>query len=669
MADLSSRPDPFSPAGVAGATFGTARKGFDQHQVREFLRQVAGELTRLHERQAALQQELAEVRAALATAEPATLDEDTVTRMLGEEAARILHTARESGAQIKAKAEEGAGRLLREASEEAARLRSETDVEIARRRHDATADVEAELAMAKQQGREMVEEARTYRERVLGELARRREAARQQIDQLVRSRDRLVQAFERARLTAADVIAEMGPLDAAEEDVDLTATTGPVPVVRLRTPDDSAVSTHALPGEVPRGEPESHVMYDREGESVDEPDPEPVAVESATLDAAPEDAEPSPEDDPSSDEVSSDEVSTDEAAPAAAWPVPEESAEEAPADEATADEPGADEEAPEAGLEDAPAGTSAESADTRGLDIVTAAQPDEPGDETGPDATIVPFPGSSASPTAAPAAVDDLFARLRAESHETGAAAAEDQETPEPEPVAGGEPPSTPPDDEDEGENPFTVREAAIVPLIVAGARKSKRALADEQNDVLDALRRHDAVTSLDLLLADEGTQAKRYTEAIAAELANAAVAGASAVAGAVAPDASVATAAAGDALARELVTPLRERLARCVREGEGDNDAIVKRVRAVYREWKTQRIDEQLDHIVRTAYARAAYEAIEPGRRVTWLVDPDGPQSPDCEDNSLAGALVVGDTFPTGHAYPPAHPGCRCLVVPAAAG
>ena len=40
--------------------------------------------------------------------------------------------------------------------------------------------------MAKQQGREMVNEARAYRERVLGELARRRELARQQIEQLVR---------------------------------------------------------------------------------------------------------------------------------------------------------------------------------------------------------------------------------------------------------------------------------------------------------------------------------------------------------------------------------------------------------------------------------------------------------------------------------------------------
>ena len=54
--------------------------------------------------------------------------------------------------------------------------------------------------MAKQQGREMVEKARAYRERVLAELARRRDMARQQIEQLISGRDRLVQSFERARM-------------------------------------------------------------------------------------------------------------------------------------------------------------------------------------------------------------------------------------------------------------------------------------------------------------------------------------------------------------------------------------------------------------------------------------------------------------------------------------
>jgi hypothetical protein len=48
----------------------------------------------------------------------------------------------------------------------------------------------------------------------------------------------------------------------------------------------------------------------------------------------------------------------------------------------------------------------------------------------------------------------------------------------------------------------------------------------------------------------------------------------------------------------------------------------------------------------------------------VIWSVDPDGPPSPDCEDNGLAGPVPVGDAFPSGHVSPPMHPGCRCLLL-----
>ena len=162
---------------------------------------------------------------------PPELDDETLARLLGEETTRILQAARESAAAIRAKAEEAAERLLREAREDAQHLRDETDSEVTRRRRDAEQDAEAELEMAKQQGREMVEEARAYRERVLSELSRRRDLARQQIDQLVHGRDRLVQAFERARLVAADVVAELAPLGELSEYVNLSPTTGPVPVM------------------------------------------------------------------------------------------------------------------------------------------------------------------------------------------------------------------------------------------------------------------------------------------------------------------------------------------------------------------------------------------------------------------------------------------------------
>jgi len=46
----------------------------------------------------------------------------------------------------------------------------------------------------------------------------------------------------------------------------------------------------------------------------------------------------------------------------------------------------------------------------------------------------------------------------------------------------------------------------------------------------------------------------------------------------------------------------------------------------------------------------------------LTWSVPPDGC-CVDCADNALE-PTRKGEAFPTGQAYPPAHPGCRCALV-----
>jgi hypothetical protein len=124
---------------------------------------------------------------------------------------------------------------------------------------------------------------------------------------------------------------------------------------------------------------------------------------------------------------------------------------------------------------------------------------------------------------------------------------------------------------------------------------------------------------------------------------------------------------AAGEAVLDEwLILPLRERLERCVNDGDGDNAAIAKRARSVYREWKTQHIDEQLDDVIRAAHGNGAFAAIEPGSAVAWVSDRSHAVCADCDDNTLGGAVAAGETFPTGHRFPPAHLGCRCLLLPA---
>jgi len=219
---------------------------------------------------------------------------------------------------------------------------------------------------------------------------------------------------------------------------------------------------------------------------------------------------------------------------------------------------------------------------------------------------------------------------------------------------------------------PFGQRDTDLTPLIVASARKLKRVLADEQNEVLDALRRNDPVRDLDALLPWTTHHAERYSVVLGDELHAAANAGAALTAeNGRAPKLGKAAARqavqqANETLARALVAPLRDRLERCIAEGDGDNPAITKKVRAVYRECKTQHIDEQLDDVFRAAHGRGVLASVELGTPLDWTPDPGHDVCPDCDDNRLAGAVPAGQTFPTGHVCTPAHPGCRCLLVPA---
>ena len=559
-----SRPDPASPASVRDANFPTARRGFDQQQVRDFLRLVATELARMQERERFLDQELRSMRLQR-PGPPVELDDETLARLLGEETTRILQAARESAAAIRAKAEEAVERMVREAREDAQHLRDEADSESHRRRRDAEQDAEAELAMAKQQGREMVEEARAYRERVLSELSRRRDLARQQIDQLVHGRDRLVQAFERARLVAADVVAELVPLGELSEYVNLSPTTGPVPVMvpASRLAGVSSISDEAL------------AM--RASSDPDDPalDPNGSSDATAAIDArlAPTTIEPRPDDvtgddaTPVGEEPPVAEVDDGESLPAPPPSItgatvlqfPDRRADAvvvSPGAEAEDDE---EEEATE--VPDDAVASATEFADgSNGAEVVDIAEVDtaDVGEaaDVGDGAEEVDDDEITAND------VDDLFARLRSESVPAAAPGGDVDES-------AGE--TTEPD-------PFELRDEALTPLIVSSGRKLKRVLADEQNDVLERLRGKTAVRSADDLLPDAEEHAARYFGAISTELGAAVTAGADSVtatSASVHQDVDEQLGPVRAVLVDELVAPLRGRIGDRVEAVDGDNEEL----------------------------------------------------------------------------------------------
>ena len=632
MAISFSRPDPSSPAAVGAAQFTVGRRGYEQEEVRDFLRMVSAELARLQERERFLESELRAMQTRGMSA-PGVLDEETVTALLGEETARVLTVAREAAQQMRLRAAESAERLVREASADASRMRQDAELEAARRQNDAAADVEAEIELAKQQGRDMVNEAREYREKVLSELARRRELARQQIEQLIHNRDRLVSAFDRARNAADDVVGDLAEFDDLSQEIARAAAS------------------------VAPSDPTEPVIFDHTK------DPEAIPQRSMTI--VVDEVEVADE----AAEVSEETVVIEESVVAEATVV-----EEVAEDVVVEVDP-----APVSLKRETPAGMS------------DHPSTDPPAEEH--FATVVQLFGNSRKSKVdqpeveaeVPAAkkpqkksADDLFAKLRQSTTSEVAnnvkkpglkavtpSAKDDAKVSQPvKPKAKVVVPKV-------DKKMFEHRDDALASLKVQMVRKVKRVLADEENAMLTYLQGKKSVVALETLLPAADTHAQQHIEALTEDVMTAAMAGAKSLSPSLKADLRkrVTNTAVMQVLSKNIdetiVRPLRERIQRGVEQSNGDRDEMASLLRSVFREWKMQRVEQFVADIAVLAYSRGAYLTLDQGTKMCWMVDPNGPSCADAEDNSLAGATALGDNYPTGHQHPMAHAGCRCLLAP----
>ena len=633
MAISFSRPDPSSPAAVGSAAFPTNRRGFDQAEVRDFLKMVAAEMARLQERERFLESEMRAMQTRGLSA-PGRLDEETVTTLLGEEAARVLTAARDASTQIRDRAEESATRLVKDAAEDAVRIRESAVLEAARIREDSGADAESEIEMAKQQGRDMVNEAREYREKVLSELSRRRDAARSQIEQLLHGRDRLMNAFERARLASEDVIG--GLTDAHDEPefiVDLSPTTGPVPIINSEHPSVKVFDREevVVEAEEPAVGVANVVIFDHETEAEVEIIAEEVSVEIV-------------------DEIQIVDV---------LHPVHTPNEITSLVDDVVAVEPTETSQTNVVSL----FGRGRRSVDMPEIEIEV---------EVEMSAEVV-----APAPKKDVVAIDDIFAKLRAGSTAGVAAKATTVSdiVPDEKPVVKTAAPKAEKKAKAKPVIPvveparFEERNEELSPVVVAMARKLKRVLADEQNTVLGHIRAKRSSLDIDAVLGTEAEHSARYAGAVAEDSMTAASAGAKSVKAAGGSSRRVTQKAiaahAVSAITAGLVAGFREDARIAIGEAEGDREVLLGLIRDVYRNWKTERIDSHVDDIACSSYSHGAYLALEPGSKITWMAEPDTNCCSECEDNSLGGSVVRGDDFPTGHSHPPAHAGCRCLVAP----
>ena len=208
-------------------------------------------------------------------------------------------------------------------------------------------------------------------------------------------------------------------------------------------------------------------------------------------------------------------------------------------------------------------------------------------------------------------------------------------------------------------------------------SRSLKRLVSDEQNEVLDRLRRiRRGRVELDVLLP-VGDDLGIFAAALHDDFAAAAAAGARFWAAESGDDVDSAVALIDaevvegglEVRVADLLELRRAHLARALENADSDGVELAEmadHVRAAYREWRTRSVPDLAGDLATSGFALGEQAAAGDGTSWCWMVDNGGLPCSDAEDNALAGPTPCGSAFPTGDIVPPAHPGCRCILVPA---
>ncbi len=597
------------PDEVARHTFGTTRRGFDPAEVRTFLEHVARELVAAADREQELRRALAEAERQAANP---VLDEATLTSSLGLETARVLRSAHEASAELVARAEHDAARLRAQAQEDAEDL-ERTSQQSA---HDRSAQAEAAAAETRRRAHE--------------EATARLDGAKLEAESLVTQ----ARAECRAMVQEAQELRARVLADLARRRRVLHSQIEQLRAGRERLAETIGDVRHAvdhITDELFRAEDEARLAAEAAGRNAAQEE----LTDITSTGSAPDDLAASGDATPGSGDPDTRQSVEELFARLRAEAVSLEEPDQAPAP------PG--ESAPAAGAD-----TGAGAGGDAGGDVRVGERGASAGGSGGGGPVTAAPAAHPESPSTPPGGVSEPPAR-RAEAGVT----------------AGG------PDEnraEDEGNEADRVldpvvaqRDEVLTPLVATLARRLKRALQDDQNDILDRLRANGGWAPG--VLPSEEDHARRYVDAAGDQLMEAARAGAT-FAGGKADEAPGVEDVAAD-LAADIVAPLRRRL-----EGEGpsveagDESALVELVGAAFREWKGARTERLAGDKAVFAFARAALSAVPKGTVLRWIVVDDVAECPDCDDNALADPVRSGEAFPTGHPHPPAHAGCRCLLV-----
>ncbi|MFV0315346.1 MAG: hypothetical protein ACK5O2_00080 [Microthrixaceae bacterium] len=646
------------------------------------------------------------------------------------EAESLRTEAQGSHDEMLAAAEAVLGERTAEAEEAATKIRDKADSVLADATSKATEDlevarVEAQRLVAeagsdadqlresaRDHGRAMVEEARELRRQMLHDAAEKARVGRQKVEAATAARDAVISAIRSADGHLGETLAE---LDESDREVRRVADSAAAAVR-----DDTTAETAALERQLDSASPDGGRWTDgdspeRTSRSGGGPSAADVAADAdvaaeadvvALVDADAGSAAATGAD----PDVGTSTDAGDGERPGAGQEPGEPAiasvhdlferirSEDGPTARLADTQPDTvDDEANVASLADARPAEGASGDDAEDPDAAAEADPEAEGaDGSGADGggeTTAEPEGDTASDTeAGSGAVADtgedadtgegaeVGTHLEAEQARTGVAAAADEpavESADSEPV-GVESADTAGAGSDA--DMLAARSELLAPAGKMTARAVKRLFGDEQNEVLDRtrrLRRGRAEVS-DLLGDDDSPMVARFVEVLTEPYLLAAAAGVAhwsqmdGSGGDVQPTPSKADVT--DALTAQVEGILELRRAR-VRdllsahtEAGADNTELVDRIRSVYRDYRGGEAANLAGDLAAGGFSTGSMIAARSGsvQRWRWVIDNGGRPCADAQDNALEGPVVCGEPFPTGDTVPPAHPGCRCILVPA---
>ncbi|MFP5332881.1 MAG: DivIVA domain-containing protein, partial [Acidimicrobiia bacterium] len=470
----------FTPDVIAQRSFRTTLRGFDQHEVRQFLADLARQVEELvgeRDRLAATMQaaDTIELKDEIETVsreihsvlEAARSAAETMRERAAAEAARwrseaiaeAEQTRREAQADsehlrtdawatsenLLTQAQREAARIRDEAEKESMRLVGEAEREAHRTLGNSRREAEETLRSARMEAEKLVLDARASHDEIIESANRKAEIAQERTRALEARRDELRKELDSVRAAIAAVESE---LDERREALGLTPTPEPAP--------SGDPGEHWVPGETVRVVRPGHP---------DKRSDEPAVVS---------EPRPRPEPTPELRVLTPEELRSRQAEPPTGAPEPDKPAD--PFDEYFS-----------AGIEVEEVVEEAESKEPAQVEPVdeldeseTAA---EPGITAEPEDDPVEGPVVETRPTLD--AVEGLFARLRQpvetepETRRQASDTADEEVGARPVPVPAGAP----------AVDPFEARDEILLPIANRALRNLKRQLTEQQNEALESIR------------------------------------------------------------------------------------------------------------------------------------------------------------------------------------